>query len=347
MKSLDSEEVYSGGSYRRAFEIVGRFVEDFLDGIEVGRAVNTDDIESVERIIFVGIGGSGIIGDVAAQLLSASGVEADVLKSYNLPKDKWDLAVAISYSGNTAETIKPVLDLIDHNTPCIFITSDGFLSEFATRKGIPTARVKKGVPPRYGFPNMLGAVLGVIDKIGLMHVEFEPEELKKFQRKIMEKNDTESNPAKQAALKIAKSNPIVYIYEEVRNIGYRLKCQLNENAKIYCGFGEIPEALHNEIEAIGPNDLIILPRISVESDEMKETIETLTRFLEGERCLSLKADSKEGLEELLELFMLMDYISLYVSILKDADPMTLPRVTELRKINRINEEILRQARSRI
>jgi len=40
-------------------------------------------------------------------------------------------------------------------------------------------------------------------------------------------------------------------------------------------------------------------------------------------------------------------VSLYVSILKNADPMALPRVTELRKINRINEEILRKARSRI
>gem|GEM_PF-4652118 len=37
---------------------------------------------------------------------------------------------------------------------------------------------------------------------------------------------------------------------------------------------------------------------------MKETIETSTLFLGGERCLSLKADSR-GLEELLELFMLM------------------------------------------
>jgi len=346
MRPLDSEATYSIERYRRAFGMVSRFVDDFLDGIESGKTVSLD-IESIEKVIFIGIGGSGIIGDVAAQLLSAKGIKTEVLKNYNLPEDGWDLAIAISYSGNTAETIKPVLDLIDHNTPCIFITSDGLLGELGAKKGIPVARVKGGVPPRYGFPNMLGAALGILEKIGLMHVRIDPEKLKKFQEKIMEGAVADSNPAKQAAVRIADSNPIVYVYEEVKNVGYRLKCQLNENAKMYCGFGELPEALHNEVEAISSSELIVIPRISDEGEEMKETIETLIRFLGEEKCLCLKAEAAKGLEELLELFMLMDYISLYVSILRNADPVRLPRVTELRKINRINVEILKRARARI
>lgn len=346
MRSLDSEEIYFTEKYRRAFETVANFVKDFSDGLKIGRSISLN-VESVEKVIFMGVGGSGIISDVAAQLLSSMGIETKILKNYNLPNGKWDLAIAISHSGNTAETIKAVLDLIDKNMPCVFITSGGILSEIAAKREIPVAKVNGRVPPRYCFPNMFGAILGLFEKMGLMQVEVDLEELRRFQEKLMEKSPTNSNPAKQAALKIVKSNPLVYVYEETKSIGYRLKCQLSENAKIRCGFGEVPEVLHNEVEVIGPGDLIILPRISGESQEMKEAVDTLIWFFGDDRCLCLRADSKGKLNELLELFMLVDYISLYASILKNADPIDIPRITELRRINKINEEILRRVRAMI
>lgn len=343
MKSLDREETYSTGVYREAFQLVGNFIDDFQDGVRNGRVVNLD-LKSVEKIVFMGIGGSGIVGDVAAQLLSTKNIESTIVRGYHLPRDRWDLAVAISHSGNTAETIKTVLDLIDRNVPCVFITSGGMLSEIAVKKGIPIVRVKGGMPPRYCFPNMFGAVLGILEKIDLMRVDINIDEVRKFREKMVEGVPTNLNPAKQAAIKIVNSNPLVYVYDRIRSIGYRLKCQLNENAKMYCGFGEIPEVLHNEVEAIGRGNLIVLPRVLGEDEETREVIDTLIHFFGEESCLCLRADSREELDELLELFMLMDYISLYAAVLRGVDPLILERIPELRRRNKVNEMILKRAR---
>ncbi|MCX8187349.1 MAG: hypothetical protein N3F65_01910 [Nitrososphaeria archaeon] len=318
-------------------------MEYFMEGIEIGKSVNLK-VESIKKAIFIGVGGSGIVGDVAAEMLSSKGIETKTLKSYNLPKGDWDLAIAISHSGNTIETIKPVLELIDQNTPCVFITSGGILGEVAAKKRIPIAEVKRGIPPRYCFSNMLGALLGIFEEIGAIRIEVNVEDLKRFQKRVMRENPTNLNPAKQAAIKIADLNPLIYVCERTKSVGYRLKCQLNENAKMHCGFGEVPEVLHNDIEAIGCNDLIILPRISEEDYEVKEVMDALISFFD-DRCLCLRADSKGGLSELLELFMLVDYISLYVSVLKDADPINIPRIIELRKRNRLSEEILKRVRA--
>ena len=342
MMDLDSREIYEREPYRRAFGIVREFAEDLLKGIESGRKI-TIDVESPNNVILMGMGGSGIICDVAAQLFSRAGVRAEVLKSYNLRSDDWDLAIAVSHSGNTAETIKPVIDLIDRGVKIIFVTSNGFLLELGKKLGIPTAIVRGDVPPRYGFPNMLGAILGIMERLGLRIPSPDAVEIETFRSKIDESKAVHENPAKQSALRIVKSTPVIYVYHEVRNAGYRLKCQLNENSKIYCGFAEIPEALHNEIETISSHNLIIIPRSFKESRELTESIKTLTDFLGEEKILSIKADSRDEFGELIQLFMFMDYISLYAAILKKADPLKLSRVPELRKRNPINREILKRA----
>ncbi len=347
MSDLDSAELYTKSPYREAFSIVDRYVEDLESGIESGQRIELN-VEKIENILLIGIGGSGIICDITAQLLRNAGINAEVTRNYKVKPGSWDLAIAISHSGNTAETLEPVLDLIEKRIKCVFITSNGILEKLGKKFKIPTAFIRGDVPPRYGFPNMLGAALGVIRKLNLMSLNIDFQKLRSFQSRIRENVKTDENPAKKLALKIAETPlPIIYVYDEVRNIGYRLKCQLNENAKIYCGFAEIPEALHNEIEGLPPNSLIILPRSSKESWEISKTIETLIKYLGEERCVSLRAESKEGFQEDLEFFLLVDYASLYLSILRKVDPLILPKVGKLRSLNKTYEDVLRRAREKL
>ena len=74
----------------------------------------------------------------------------------------------------------------------------------------------------------------------------------------------------------------------MKSAGYRLKCQLNEKAKTYCGFEELPGALHNDIEGLPPESLIILPRGFKESPEITKTIETFIRFMGEVAAYQLK-----------------------------------------------------------
>ncbi|MCD6312826.1 MAG: hypothetical protein J7L79_03315 [Thaumarchaeota archaeon] len=346
MSLLDSSRTYSMDPYRRAFRIVGEFMDDLKRGLDSGRKVDLE-IGSAEDILLVGIGGSGIICDVVAQMISGRGARAKVLKGYSPCGSGWDLALIVSHSGNTAEAIKHVLTLLEEKVPQVFITSDGILARLAERYGVSFAPVRGDVPPRYGFPSMLGAALGILKKIGLMRVEVKYDEVKRFQSRLKEDVPMKENLAKKLASRIAGTFPIVYAYEEIRNAGYRLKCQLNENAKMYCGFAEIPEAFHNDLEALPRDCLIILPRSFREEPDLTEAIEAFTSLVGGEKVFSIRVDARDELEELLKLFLFMDYTSLYVAVLRGSDPLILPRLDEFKKRNKAYDEILREAEKRL
>ena len=69
------------------------------------------NFENIDQIVFVGMGGSGTIGDVFSAILSKTKIHVNVVKGYLLPStvDSNTLVIALSVSGNTSET----LDVLD------------------------------------------------------------------------------------------------------------------------------------------------------------------------------------------------------------------------------------------
>jgi len=338
---LDGEWVYREESYRRAFELADRYVEAFVEGLNSGRSVGAEEID-VERVLLLGMGGSGIVCDVAAEILSSKGIAAQVSKEYTAPPGEWDLIIAVSYSGNTSETLNSLLEFLDRGDRIVAVTSNGRLAELGERLGFKVIRVRSGMPPRYAFPDMLGGILGYLENLGLNLTKINLDEIREFQEGLKRDRRADENPAKEAAIRISRSYPIIYVYREVRLPGYRLKCELNENAKLSCHYAEIPEALHNDIEAIPRDGLIVVPRSFREPYEISKTIEALSRLLGEDRVLGLRAGSKSYFEEIIELFMLSDYISLYTSVLRGVNPLTLHRIERLKDINVAYHEIKRR-----
>ena len=216
------------------------------------------------------------------------------------------------------------------------------MARVGEKLGVKVVKVRSGVPPRYAFAAMLGGILGYLENLGPDFAKMNLEEIKEFQEELKKDKRIDENPAKEAAVKISKSHPIIYVYREVRLPGYRLKCELNENAKLFCHYTEIPEALHNDIEAIPRDGLIIVPRSFREPYEISKTIEALSRLLGEEKLLELRARSKSYLEEIIELFMLSDYVSLYTSVLRGVNPLILHRIKRLKDVNAVYYEIKRR-----
>ena len=338
---LDGEWVYREENYCRAFELVDGYIDAFMDGLRAGRSVKAEEID-VKRVLLLGMGGSGIVCDVAAEILSSKGIAAQVSKEYTAPPGEWDLIIAISYSGNTSETLNSLLRFLDQDNRLVAVTSDGRLARLGEKLGFKVIRVRGGIPPRYAFPDMLGAILGYLENLGLDLARINLDEIREFQEELKRDKGVDENPAKEAAIRISKSHPIIYVYREVGLPGYRLKCELNENAKLLCHYAEIPEALHNDIEAIPRDGLIIVPRSFREPYEISKTIEALSRLLGEDRVLELRARSKSYFEEIIELFMLSDYISLYTSVLRGVNPLILHRIERLKDINAAYHEIKRR-----
>src|SRR6059036_2353193 len=85
---------------------VASLPEQLTRGLAIGG--NLGPLAVGRRVTVVGMGGSAIAGEILASWLAAErGLPLDVVKDFSLPPEvgDGDLVVAVSYSGNTLETL--------------------------------------------------------------------------------------------------------------------------------------------------------------------------------------------------------------------------------------------------
>ncbi len=200
-------------------------------------------------IVFCGMGGSGVVGDYVAMLAfhKPDYPPVIVVKDYELPLfvGKNDLVFIVSYSGNTIETISCFNKALKRGSKIVVIASNGLLIEEATEKNIPFVKVSENLLPRAALPEMLTAVLGVLDSSNLSLVSRSKiEELVMFLRNNMS-NITEN--AKIIAEDLYDRIPIIVVPNKYWGLGWRLKNEFNENSKVPVKVEIIPEWGHNDI----------------------------------------------------------------------------------------------------
>ena len=109
-----------------------------------------DEYDGVSRVLFLGVGGSAISGDLLMDLASLEKtIPMSVHRDYGLPSfvDDKTLVLAMSYSGNTAETISGCLNGITCGAKLVVITSGGRLAEEAQRADIPCFKITSMLDP--------------------------------------------------------------------------------------------------------------------------------------------------------------------------------------------------------
>jgi len=107
------------------------------------------------HIVFVGMGGSGALGDIFLSILSKTDIHVGVVKGYNLPKtvNENTLVVAISISGNTDETNTVLQNANKLNCKLIAFSSGGKMEKFCKNNNIEFRKIKKFHSPRASFPS--------------------------------------------------------------------------------------------------------------------------------------------------------------------------------------------------
>lgn len=214
---------------------------------EWGRVRVEGDFSS---IVVLGMGGSGIVGDYVAVLSGEyGGLPVVVSKSHRAPRfiDGKTLAVMVSYSGNTLETLLAMEKVLGRAGGLVVVSSDGRLEKIAEEKGLPFVRVIRGIAPRTGLPHMLYGVLGVLDASGYTIVSRrEAEKAYRFQV------DT-TNEAMDTGYRIAsylyehKGLLVIATHTPYEALAIRGKNEFNENSKIPVKIEVAPEWMHNDI----------------------------------------------------------------------------------------------------
>jgi glucose/mannose-6-phosphate isomerase len=120
-------------------------------------------------------------------------------------------------------------------------------------------------------------------------------------------------------------------------VALRWKCQLNENAKVTCHLGTLPEFTHNDIVNLSALPQPHLAVLSLEDPADSEfvarqrahALDLLAPGLGGLHAVA--GEGADGLARQLSLAHLGDWVSVYLGLLGGHDPTPVEAIGELKR----------------
>ncbi|MCS7146059.1 MAG: SIS domain-containing protein [Nitrososphaerota archaeon] len=335
---LSAESLKNKASIETTLQLIDREEELYVRGVAEARNVSVAPI-APRTVVFYGLGGSGIVGLIAATIYRD--IAKTPLLAYNTALiPTWvgrdDFVVLLSYSGETSEVLRAARRVAAKGVYSVAICSGGSLERIARENGLPVVNVSRGLAPRMAVPEMLGAVTHLLDAAGILSGAEEmllasTKSLEKVRQGFSAEADLPSNTAKKAALLLQDHLPHAISESSLYPVALRLKNQLNENAKKPCIVIEVPEAMHNTLEGLPhtKKDRYIMYRWSGEEELMRVQLEFLKKLLNG-RVFEARFDGSLA-EATLSAIMWSDYVSIYLAALQSIDPLPVSKIAALRR----------------
>lgn len=304
--------------------------------------LETPDVPAAASALVCGMGGSGISGDVAGAIADGP---VFVHKNYGLPA--WastlpdPIIVAVSYSGNTEETLSAVRAARVEGLRVVAVSGGGALSELAAEKGWPIVQVPGGLQPRAAFGYLAGAVARVLEGAGIV-TETGLEEASAVTATLL--GESLKGPgrllADDLADGLAGKVTVVLGSRHTAVAASRWKTQINENAKSPAFVSLLPEADHNEVEAWTTLGTALRRTVGVVTlrDE-SEHPRVRARFeptieLVGEGATVVGEVWSQGttrLARLASLAVIGDLVSLRLARTAGVDPVSVDAIQELKR----------------
>ena len=286
------------------------------------------DFKDIDHIVFAGMGGSGTICDLFSAILSKSDIHVNVVKGYLLPKtvDENTLVIAISISGNTAETMTILESAHKSNCKKIAFSSGGKMESYSEKNGIEYRKIPELHSPRTSFSGYVYSILKVLNSVIPIQKNDILESLEQLEitsQKINSNNLTETNPSLELAEWIS-GIPLIYYPFGLQAAAIRFKNSLQENAKTHVFSENIIEACHNGIVS-WENPSSVQPILIQGEDDYIKTKERwiiIKEFFEQNKIDYKEIFSVKGsiLSKLINMIYLLDYSSIYLAAILGIDP---------------------------
>ena len=286
------------------------------------------DFDSIDHIVFAGMGGSGAIGDIFSAILSKTKIHVNVVKGYLLPTtaDSNTLVIAVSVSGNTAETLTILDSAYKRKSKIIAFSSGGKMLEYCTKNKIEHRLVPQYHSPRASFTSYLYTILKVLHstlEIKQQDILESIMELENTSKKIRSSNLTKNNSSLNIAEWIT-GIPMIYYPFGLQSVAIRFKNTLQENVKIHAIAEDVVEACHNGIVS-WERESNVKPILLQGADDYiktKERWNVLKEYFKENNIDYREVHSNKGsiLSKIINLIYLLDYATVYLAILLKIDP---------------------------
>jgi glucose/mannose-6-phosphate isomerase len=319
-------------------ELIAAFPEQLEKALQIGQSYSFAAAPSLPaNVVLTGLGGSGIGGSMVQNYtFDKLKVPYLVNKDYFLPAfiDANSLVIVCSYSGNTEETIAAMEQAINAGATIVCVTSGGKIAELAKEKGIDCILLPGGMPPRSCVGYSLVQLLFILRHFGLLATDFEAEI-----RAAINLIRTDIEDIQQKAHEIAEELngkiPVIYSAQYFEGLAIRVRQQINENAKMLCWHGAIPEMNHNEL--VGWRDLndnlaVLLlrneddyQRVQTRMEINKEIIYKYTPHI-----IELYSKGNSYWEKIFYFIHVTDWVSVFLADLHEVDATEVKVIDQLK-----------------
>ena len=318
-------------------EAATRRVSDFLAGLPT--------VDELDHVVVMGMGGSGIAGDVLAALAGPSSpVPVVVVKDPAVPAfvGPRSMVIALSFSGATAETVAGASEVLERGARLVSVTSGGPLAALTAAGGGGVLAVDPSIPmPRAALGAIVAPVLAVAEDAGVL--DGAREQLAAAVVQLRRRAATLSrrgNEAEALARTIGRTWPLVYGAGPLGAVAaVRWKNQVNENAKAPAFCHTLPEVCHNELCGWGQHGdvtrqvlTLVELRHGFESDDIGRRFELMDdQMLEvvGDICV-VEAEGDGPLAQLMDLVLVGDVMSLHLAADAGVDPGPIPALDAMK-----------------
>lgn len=297
--------------------------------------------EGVDHVIFAGMGGSGSICDVFSSILSRSKIHVDVTKGYHLPNtiDSKTLVVAVSASGNTLETLTVLQNAEKTAAKIMAFSSGGKMEEYCKKHNVLYRKLSFYNSPRASFPIYLYSMIKVLYPVlslSVNEIQDSLNGLEMIAKRISSSNLGINNPALEMA-EWMKGIPVIYYPWGLRAAAIRFKNSFQENVKSHAMAEDILEACHNGIvswENRSNTNPVLLQGVD-DYEKTKQVWSIVKDYfkMNGIEYKEIVSVSGGILSKIMCLIYLLDYCTIYKSIMLGLDP------TPVRSIDFIKEKI--------
>jgi len=291
------------------------------------------------KCVVLGMGGSHLSADLLSDAHPA--LELSVHSTYGLPEmSDVELRkcyfVAMSYSGNTEETLDGFEAALKRNFPVFAVSTGGKLLELAKARRVPYVKLPDtGIQPRMALGFMLKALLFIMGN---------DKDLKEVTKLAGALNGKGAEMAGKAlAKKLNGAVPLVWASVNHKALARVWKIKFNESGKIPAFWNIFPELNHNEMTSFDRvqstralSDMMRLVLLTDLADHPKivRRMEVARALLEkrGLGAEVVRVEGASAWEKIFSSLFLADWTALYLAEAYGVDSEQVPMVEEFKKI---------------
>lgn len=310
-----------------------------LEGVALGNQFKIPALKNISKILFCGMGGSAISGDILRIWVSRdSRLLFTVNRTGEMPAwvDARTLVIFSSYSGNAVEILEIIEPILKRGCPVLILTAGGKLERIAIQKKLPLLRIPQGMMPRFAIAYATFSLAAVFKRLDwIRYKQTDIHEAAALVRRGM------ASHARTIAKALHGRSVHFYGFSNFSTpILIRWRSQLAENSKMLASHHNLPEMFHNEIEGwTFPKELVRNSTAVFFKDRedpawIHKKVAAIATILKrrGVRVLTISSQGQSSMARMFYLIALGDWVSFELAKLNHVDPMNIPLIEYVKTI---------------